>query len=196
MVNPVFNLETNIGIGLAKFTYQIEELMKIKRLLMLPLVLLGSLAMNGQEIADHAFGLRLGESDGFGASLSYQKSIGRYHRLEIDFGYQDSREFDASKLALLYQTVYSLDGIFNWYYGFGGGAGSADFTQTVDTNGQPYKPKGGLFVFAAGNIGVEANLDMPLVISLDIRPEIGLVGYKSFDNGFNFDIGLGIRYQF
>ena len=55
---------------------------------------------------------------------------------------------------------------------------------------------GGLFVFAAGDIGIEANLNMPLVISLDIRPEIGILGYENFDNKFEFDVALGIRYQF
>lgn len=196
MVNQVFTLEAKIGIALAIITNEIKELMKIKTVLVFGFFLMTSAVSLAQEIANHAFGLRLGESDGIGASLSYQKSIGRYNRLELDFGYQDSREFDAAKITALFQTVYSLDGIFNWYYGFGGGAGTADFTPTLDPNGQAFKPDGGLFVFAAGDIGVEANLNMPLVISLDIRPEIGLLGYKSFDNKFNFDVGLGIRYQF
>ena len=154
--------------------------------------------MSAQEISNHAFGLRLGESDGFGAELSYQKSIGRYSRIELNGGYRDSREFDAFKGTLLWQNVFELSGIFNWYYGFGGGAGSVTFEPVPSENNPniPVELEGGLFVFAAGDIGIEADLDMPLVISLDIRPEIGVLGYKNFDDNFEFDIALGIRYQF
>ena len=56
-----------------------------------------------QNISDHALGLRLGDSDGFGAEISYQKSIARYNRLEVDLGWRDSRNWDAFKLAGIYQ---------------------------------------------------------------------------------------------
>lgn len=171
--------------------------MKISKLLATTLFFITT-TFSAQEIANHAFGLRLGESDGFGAELSYQKSIGRYSRIELNAGYRDSREFDAFKATLLYQNVFSIDGIFNWYYGFGGGAGSAKFELIPDVNNpnSAIEPEGGLFAFAAGDIGIEANLNLPLVISLDIRPEIGILGYESFDDRFEFDVALGIRYQF
>lgn len=171
--------------------------MKITKLLVAALIFITT-SMNAQEIANHAFGLRLGESDGFGAELSYQKSIGRYSRIELNAGYRDSREFDAFKATFLYENVFSIDGIFNWYYGFGGGAGSVNFEPIPSPNNPniALEPDGGLFVFAAGDIGIEANLNMPLVISLDIRPELGILGYENFDNSFEFDVALGIRYQF
>jgi len=151
---------------------------------------------HSQEIADHALGLRLGDSDGFGAEISYQKSIGRYTRAEIDLGWRDSREFDAFKLAALYQWVHSIDRGLQWYYGFGGGLGSVDFEPRLDAGNQPFIPDGGLFVFGAGDVGIEFNFDIPLLLSLDFRPEIGVVGYGGFDNRFDFDIALGVRYQF
>jgi len=155
-------------------------------------------SMQAQEISNHAFGLRLGESDGFGAALSYQKSVGRYSRIELDLGYQDSREFDAGKLTALFQSVHEIAANFNWYYGFGGGVGTAKFEPLPNSENPPVfiDREGGLFVLAAANAGVEVNLDFPLLISLDLRPEVGLVGFKNFDNKLNFDIGLGIRYQF
>lgn len=172
--------------------------MKTVKLIAFTLLMALTTAVQGQEISNHALGLRLGDSDGFGAEISYQKAIGRYGRIELDLGYRDSRQFDAVKLAALYQTVYSIDGIFNWYYGFGGGAGSASFEPIPSPNNPNIAQEldGGLFVFVAGDIGVECNFDMPLVISLDIRPEIGVLGYKNFDNKFDFDVALGIRYQF
>ena len=144
---------------------------------------------NAQSISDHALGLRLGDSDGFGAEISYQKSIGQYNRAEFNLGWRDSREFDAFKLTGLYQWVHNLDGGFNWYYGFGAGIGSVDFETLPDDND-------GFFVLAAGNVGIEYDFDIPLLLSLDFRPELGILGYDGFDNTLDFDIALGIRYQF
>lgn len=157
--------------------------------------LLATATAGAQEISNHAIGLRLGDSDGFGAEVSYQKSIGRYNRLELDLGWRDSRAYDAFKLAGVYQWVRTLEGRLQWYYGFGGGLGSVDFGPTFKNN-SPYEPNGGLFVFAAGDIGIEYNFDFPLLLSLDFRPELGLLGYSDFSNNFNFDIALGVRYQF
>lgn len=155
------------------------------------LFLFVTIGMHAQSISEHAIGLRLGDSDGFGAEISYQKSIGRYNRAEFNLGWRDSREFDAFKLSGVYQWVHQLDGNFNWYYGVGGGLGSVEFEPIPDGDDND-----GLFVFAAGNLGVEYDFDIPLLLSLDFRPEIGLLGYEGFDNGFDFDIALGIRYQF
>nr|WP_298926175.1 hypothetical protein [uncultured Allomuricauda sp.] len=155
------------------------------------LFLFATIAASAQDISEHTLGLRLGDSDGFGAEISYQKSIGRYNRAEFNLGWRDSRQFDAFKLSGVYQWVHQLDGNFNWYYGVGGGLGSVDFEPIP--NGED---NDGLFVFAAGDIGVEYNFDIPLLLSLDFRPEIGLLGYDGFDNDFDFDIALGIRYQF
>jgi hypothetical protein len=159
--------------------------------LILLLFLISLTAVNAQEIANHALGLRLGDSDGFGAEISYQKSLGRYSRLEANLGWRDSRDFNAFKITGLYQWVHQLEGNFNWYYGVGGGLGSVDFDEDFDTDAN-----GGLFVLIAGDIGVEYNFDIPLLLSLDLRPELGLVGYDGFSNNFDFDLALGIRYQF
>lgn len=155
-----------------------------------------TLSLSAQEMSDHALGLRLGDSDGFGAEISYQKSLDQDNRLEFDLGFRDSRNYDAFKLTGLYQFVRPIDGGFNWYYGFGGGLGSVDFNSRLNNNNQAFKPDGGLFVFAAGDIGVEYNFDIPLLLSLDFRPEIGIIGYNNFNDNFDFDIALGVRYTF
>lgn len=154
------------------------------------------LFINAQSMSDNTIGLRLGDSDGLGAAISYQKSLSRENRIELNLSWQDSRAFDAFKLAGVYQWVMPLEGDFNWYYGFGGGLGNVDFEPRLLQNNEIQNVDGGLFVFGAGNIGIEYNFDFPLVISLDIRPEIGLVGYSGFSDSFDFDIGLGLRYQF
>ena len=155
-------------------------------------IFLLSFGVYAQDLSDHSIGLRLSDSDGFGAEISYQKSIGRYNRAEFNLGWRDSRDFDAFKLSGVYQWVHQIEGGFNWYYGAGGGVGSVDFEPVPDE----VEDNDGVFVFVAGNLGVEYDFDIPLLLSLDVRPEIGILGYDGFDNGFLFDIALGIRYQF
>lgn len=164
--------------------------MKILKFLSI-VVVFATCSLSAQDISEHALGLRLGDSDGFGAEISYQKSLGSSNRAEFNLGWRDSRNFSAFKLAGLYQWVRPIEDNFNWYYGVGGGLGSVDFPNTPNGN-----DNGGLFVFAAGDIGIEYNFDIPLILSLDFRPEIGVTGYNGFSDNFDFDIGLGIRYQF
>ncbi len=141
--------------------------------------------MNAQEIADNAIGLRLGESDGFGAEISYQRALGDNNRLEVDLGWRSGNNYDGFKLTGLYQWVWELDGNFNWYAGAGGGFGSFSFDDD-DFDDET-------FFFVAGDIGIEYNFDIPLLISLDFRPELG---FGDFRDDLDFDIALGIRYQF
>ncbi|MCF7569472.1 porin family protein [Sabulilitoribacter arenilitoris] len=163
----------------------------MKKLFLLSIAILGFIfAASAQEISKNALGLRLGDSDGFGAEISYQHALGENNRLELDLGWRDGNNYDGFKIAGLYQWVMLLDGNFNWYVGAGGGLGSfsvnvpggSDITDT--------------FVFAAGDIGIEYNFDIPLLLSLDFRPEIGFGDDAYNNNDLDFDIALGIRYQF
>ena len=143
--------------------------------------------MNAKEISKNAIGLRLGDSDGFGGEISYQRALGDNNRLELDLGIRSGNNYDGFKLAGLYQWVWNIDGGFNWYAGVGGGVGnySYDFGPFGDTSET--------FIFAAGDIGIEYNFDFPLIVSLDARPEFG---FGDFRDDLDFDIALGIRYQF
>lgn len=143
-----------------------------------------------QEISKNAIGLRLGDSDGFGAEISYQRALGSNNRLEFDFGWRDGKTYNGFKLAGLYQWVWNIDGGFNWYAGPGLGFGSYSFeyiNSPDDTDA---------FVFLAGDIGIEYSFDFPLLLSLDFRPELGFGDDVYDNNDLDFDIGLGVRYQF
>ncbi|TXE15104.1 porin family protein [Seonamhaeicola algicola] len=144
---------------------------------------------NAQSISENALGLRLGDSDGFGAEISYQRALGDNNRLEFDLGWRDGNNYDGFKLAGLYQWVMPLDGNFNWYVGAGGGIGSF----SIETPGNDVTDT---FIFAAGDIGIEYDFDIPLQLSLDFRPEIGFGDDVYDNNDLDFDIALGIRYQF
>ncbi len=145
---------------------------------------------NAQEISKNAIGLRLGDNDGFGGEVSYQRGLSKNNRLEFDLGWRNSQHVDAFKLAGLYQWVWNIDGGFNWYAGAGGGVGS----WSVDKD---YGDGSGSFVFAAGDIGIEYLFDFPLQLSLDFRPEIYFGGdYADYNDNFGPDIALGVRYRF
>lgn len=163
----------------------------MKKLILFCLLIGGFTTLSyAQEIAPNALGLRLGDSDGFGAEISYQRALGGNNRLEVDLGWRDSNDFDAFRLTGLYQWVFPLDGSFHWYVGAGGGLGSYDYNNNDVPVGVD---DSGTFVYAAGDIGIEYNFKIPLLLSLDFRPELG---FGDFNDDLDFDIALGIRYQF
>ena len=162
----------------------------MKKLVLTAVVLFGFLInAQAQDIASNALGIRTGDNDGFGVEISYQKRLSDVNRLEFDLGFRDNKNYDAWKLSGIYQWVWNLDGNFNWYAGFGAGIGS------LDISNDNFDGDDGLFVNANGNIGIEYDFNIPLLISLDFRPELGLVNDLG-DNDLGLDIALGLRYQF
>jgi hypothetical protein len=158
----------------------------MKKIFLLSIALIGlTFTMNAQHIADNALGLRLGDSDGFGAEISYQTSIRDNNRLEFGLGWRDGGNFSAYRIVGLYQWVWTLDGSFHWYAGFGGGVASFSF----DNNAEDDETS----LFAAGDIGIEYDFGIPLLISLDFRPEFG---FGKINDDLDTDIALSLRYQF
>jgi len=164
----------------------------MKKLILLSTILMGfATVTNAQDISKNAIGLRLGGGDGFGPEISYQRALSDNNRLEVDLGWRSGDNYDGFKVAGLYQWVWQLDGDFNWYAGAGGGLGSYDFDNGFDRDyGRDYNET---FVFVAGNVGVEYSFDFPLLLSLDFRPELG---FGDYNDDLDFDIALGVRYQF
>jgi opacity protein-like surface antigen len=142
---------------------------------------------NAQEISENAIGIRLGDNDGFGTEISYQRALGGNNRLEANLGWRNNDDYDSFKLVGLYQWIWNIEGGFNWYAGVGAGLGSY-------TDNRKDKNDSGAFVMAAGSVGIEYNFDIPLMISLDLRPEV-YIG-NSYRDGFGRDLGLSFRYQF
>jgi hypothetical protein len=154
-----------------------------KTLLIIGLLISGVFASNAQDISENAIGIRFGDNDGFGGEISYQKKLKERTRLELDLGLRSTSGVDTFKLTGIHQWVWNLGGDgFNWFAGFGGGVGSFKFNDNTKTA-----------FFAAGNIGIEYDFKIPLLVSLDYRPEIG---FNDTYDGFNSDIALGLRYQF
>lgn len=156
----------------------------MKNLVILSILFFGYTAT--AQNTDHVLGLRLGGGNGFGTEISYQLGLGGNNRLEFDLGWKDNDDYDAYKLTGLYQWVWNIDGGFNWYAGTGGGLGS--------WNNKRNGVDDGFFTFIAGVVGIEYDFEFPLLLSLDVRPEYGFA--DGFDNDLDFDLALGIRYQF
>ena len=129
-----------------------------------------TICAQAQGISDNALGIRIGDNDGLGTEINYQRGLSDNNRLEFGLGWNDGNKYAAYKITGLYQWVFNLDGNFNWYVGAGGGVG-----QVVFDNDFPGDPDNETFFFAAGDIGIEYDFDIPLLISLDFRPELGLL---------------------
>jgi len=143
-----------------------------------------------QDISSNAIGIRIGDSDGFGTEVNYQRALNDENRLELGVGWRDAANFNAFRVTGIYQWVWRIDGNFNWYAGAGAAAGSFDF----DDDNSLFDDASSFFVNAVGNIGIEYDFDFPLLLSVDFRPEIGLL--NDVDDSLEFDLALGIRYQF
>ena len=170
----------------------------MKKLILMAIFALGAtVATNAQTISENALGLRLGGGNGYGAEVSYQRGLGDNNRLELDLGWRnDNSRYNSVKLAALYQWVWNIEGGFNWYVGAGGGVGNISAKDDRYYNDKKYRYYDETFLFLAGNIGIEYNFDIPLLISLDFRPEIGFINDNDDFDNFSPDIALGLRYQF
>lgn len=153
------------------------------------LIITLTFSLQAQTISKNAIGLRLGDNDGFGGEVSYQRKLGDKNRLELDLGWRNNNDVDAIKLAGVYQWFWNINKGFYWFAGVGGGAGTWSYNRNnVSDNGA--------FGFAAGDIGIEYNFDFPLQLSLDFRPEIYFNSDTFREDNFGPDVALGIRYRF
>ena len=168
----------------------------MKKLFLSAFMLAGmAFSTQAQSIAKNALGLRLGDNDGFGAEVSYQRGLGDNNRLELDLGWRDSKYYDAVKLVGLYQWVWNIEGGFNWYAGVGGGVGTFDYNYDGPGPFNNDYDDNGTFLLVAGDIGIEYKFDFPLQLSLDFRPEL-YFGDDYRDDNFGPDIALGARFTF
>jgi hypothetical protein len=172
----------------------------MKKIILSAIMLIGlAFSSQAQEISKNALGLRLGDNDGFGGEISYQRKLSTDNRLELDLGWRNRNNYygnnyddNAVKLTGLYQWVWNIDGGFNWYAGVGGGLANNSYDY-YDNNNNRYDDSY-TYAFAAGDIGIEYNFDIPLMLSLDFRPELYFT--DRVEERFGPDVALGVRFQF
>ncbi len=158
----------------------------MKKLLIAALVIFLGANLAKSQVADHGIGLRLGGGDGLGTEISYQHGLSSLNRLEFDLGFNNHDHYDAWALTTTYQWVWSLDQGFNWFVGGGGRIGSWSHDNYYDGSNDD-----GLFLAAAGDVGIEYVFPIGIQLAIDARPKIGLINH-----GSGIDLGFAIRYQF
>ena len=160
-----------------------------KSILLLAAIFSVVISVKSQDIADSALGIRIGDIDGFGGEISYQKKIGYSNRVELDLGFRKQDEFKdfAYKLTAIYQWVMFVEGGFNWYLGAGLGFGSGEYVKSIYHEDD-------FFINADANIGFEYDFYAPILISIDFRPEFGVIGKYGKDT--DLDLAVSLRYQF
>jgi hypothetical protein len=164
------------------------------------------------EIHDNAFGLRVGLGTQFGGELDYQKKMGENNRLQLGISYNYDSELSGSASYGSSSVSYGLNwicavGFYHWHWdidtkglGFyvGPGADMGILTWSYEINFLGYRDKfsyTGFSMSIGGEAGIEYDLNVsktPLLLSLDIRPMIGLTNSRKF----NFCVGLSGRYTF
>lgn len=166
----------------------------MKKIMLIASLIIGlSFSAQAQKSSKNALGVRLGDNDGFGGEISYQRKLSDNNRLELDLGWRNSNNVDAVKLVGLYQWVWNIDGGFNWYAGVGGGVGSWSYDTKFNNNSYD---DSGSFALLAGDIGIEYNFDIPIQLSLDFRPELYFNSNDFREDSFGPDIALGVRFRF
>jgi hypothetical protein len=169
----------------------------MKKIILVASLIIGlSFSAQAQNTSKNALGLRLGDNDGFGGELSYQRKLSDNNRLELDLGWRNSNNVDAVKLVGLYQWVWNIDGGFNWYAGLGGGVGTWSYDDKYYNNNFNNADDSGAYALLAGDIGIEYNFDFPIQLSLDFRPEMYFNSDSFRENSFGPDIALGVRFRF
>ena len=155
-----------------------------KALVILALVLLSSAVAIAQP---RAVGLRVGN---YGVDVSYENFAGEQDFLEFELGMDN----------VFNSNAFHLDGIYNFMitrpdwsaYGQWGVYAGPGASVAVWDNGE-----GDNVVYAGllGNVGIEYVFDIPLQISLSLRPRMMFGDGKIRRNGL-FTLGLGVSYMF
>jgi len=161
----------------------------------LSLIMLVGLAFSIQAqetVSQNAIGVRFGNNHGFGVEISYQRKLSPKNRLELDLGWSNNDNTAALKATGIYQWYWNLEKGLYWYAGCGGGFGTWN---TDDNYNNGYAGDNGLFIVAAGDIGIEYHFkEIPIQLSIDGRPEFIFNNYEK--NDFGVAVGFGIRYKF
>ena len=142
-----------------------------------------------QDFKKNAIGIRIGGGDGAFTEANYQHRFDEHNRLEAGIGWSGTSYWSSWAVTGMYQWVMPIAGGFEWYLGLGPMVGHWNEVY-VDY----YGGDGGVYVSGVLIAGAQYVFpEIPLQISLDIRPEIAI--YNRWDDvGGGF--GISIRYLF
>ena len=137
----------------------------------------------------------IGVNIGYGLDVSYQHTLGEDNMIDLSVnipcftGIGATATYDWINPFGL-QIPWSYEGEWNWNLGVGAGLGIYGFSAPS------------FYLGAVGHVGVEYNFWFPLQLSVDWRPNLGLVGEPYYGgigwntSGLYSGISLGVRYLF
>jgi len=149
------------------------------------LIILVALVMGGVASAQiQDLGIRGAFGSGTGYEVSAMWGMGG-NRLETDLGWTSDPHDNWGYINLsgIYQWTGEISGPFGWYAGLGANLG------LYTGNNANYN---GFGLGLALQAGLEFNFPFPLQLTLDVRPNYGLIGHS----GFGWGAALGVRYRF
>ena len=131
----------------------------------------------------------IGANIGYGIDFSYQHSLGEANMIDLSVNIP---AFNGIGATATYDWVnpfgtaipWNNKGEWNWNLGVGAGLGIYAFEDPA------------FYVGVVGHVGVSYDFWFPMQLSLDWRPNIGIVGSSFNLNGLYNGITLGIRYLF
>lgn len=153
-------------------------------------------------MAQDGIGMRLGTGSAFNAEASYQKMLGKRHRVELDLG---------GNLTIAPTLDYKhlngvLTGAFHWRYNIvenlgwyiGPALGVGFWAQRFSND--PQSNQSGFCLNIGTQAGVEYYFnDIPLMVSLDSRPVFDVLGLGRSINlydPFSWGVCASVRYTF
>ena len=134
----------------------------------------------------------IGANLGYGVDLSYQHSIGEANMIDLSINVPF---FEGIGATATYDWVnpfgavipWDYEGQWNWNLGVGAGLGIYGFKAPA------------FYAGVVGHVGISYDFWFPMQLSLDYRPNIGIVGGEGLTfntSGLYSGITLGVRYLF
>ena len=134
----------------------------------------------------------IGANIGYGIDLSYQHSLGEANMIDLSVNVPF---FEGIGATATYDWVnpfgaiipWDYEGQWNWNLGVGAGLGIYGFKTPA------------FYAGVVGHVSISYDFWFPMQLSLDYRPNIGIVGGEGLTfntNGLYSGITLGVRYLF
>ena len=134
----------------------------------------------------------IGANIGYGIDLSYQHSLGEANMIDVSINIPF---FEGIGATATYDWVnpfgavipWDYEGQWNWNLGVGAGLGIYGFKAPA------------FYAGVVGHVGISYDFWFPMQLSLDYRPNIGIVGGEGLTfntSGLYSGITLGVRYLF
>ena len=134
----------------------------------------------------------IGANLGYGIDLSYQHSLGEANMIDLSVNIPF---FEGIGATATYDWVnpfgtvipWDYEGQWNWNLGVGAGLGIYGFKAPA------------FYAGVVGHVGISYDFWFPMQLSLDYRPNIGIVGGEGITfntSGLYSGITLGVRYLF